>query len=88
MSWSVSSKGLNEKVAEDVSKQFDQAANIYKGTEEEKDVLSAKDRCLQLLRDLKPDEYANGVEVDCSGSRQGGFGGQFQVKVYRTRIVV
>jgi hypothetical protein len=69
MSWSITMMGTREKVREACDSEFDKSAKAYAGQEEEKDVLSAKERCLSAIDSLKLDEFGNAVSVRCSGSR-------------------
>jgi hypothetical protein len=74
MSWSVLKMGTREKVRLAVEADFDKHARSYEGTEEERDLIAAKERVLSAIDatsvagdSYSPDGY--GVSVDCSGTR-------------------
>lgn len=56
MSWSVAANGEKEEVRKMISNQFDVSINTYKGTEEEQDVIAAKERVLSLIDAMVPDK--------------------------------
>jgi len=74
MSWSVSSVGTREDVKKNAAEWFDTAAMNYKGTEEEKDIMTAKERALSVVDEIDlntytPDGQPMLVNVYCYGSR-------------------
>lgn len=76
MSWSVSASGKDKaQVRDEAAARFDQAALNYKGTEEEKDIVQAKERALSMLDELDltidvgPGDPPWAANVYCYGSR-------------------
>jgi hypothetical protein len=71
MSWSIDVTGSKSDVAEKVTNQLDKIAERYKGNEEGKDVLVAKERILAIVQavDLPASGFGpNVVHVKAAGS--------------------
>lgn len=81
MSWSVNKRGSKDEVIAYANTGFDAAAAQYKGTEEETDVILAKERALSLIATAKPDEARPIVSLSAYGSRSVGWGGSIHVEV-------
>lgn len=93
MSWSVNRIGSKEKVREAVVVELDRAAASYAGKEEEKDVLTAKERILSAIEelDMSPDPYVAGstsaVQVSANGSRSG-YSATISIHVQRVALLI
>lgn len=68
MSWSVNKMGDKDKVRAACVEEFEKCANRYTGTDEERDILAARERVLSCLDAMTLDP-GFGVKVECSGSR-------------------
>lgn len=82
MSWSLKVQGTKSEIKNKAAVEFDRAAKMYEGQEEEKDVLAVKERMLVEVEQfpdnvLAPDSVApNGYDVTvyAYGSRTAGQG--------------
>lgn len=93
MSWFVQSIGLKDAVRKDVEQQFAKQLESYKpDTEEGKDIVACRDRCLQMIDAIVVEEFANGLDVKASGSRvssaYGGMSGSMSVTVNRIHFAI
>lgn len=69
MSWSTSKMGTKAEVKDAVLADLDICAKGYAGTEEEKDILLAKERLASAIDGFTSDA----IQVDASGSRGSGW---------------
>lgn len=96
MSWSIEVTGTKAGAAKKVSEGLDKIAANYKGQEEAKDVLAAKERILSLIAaaDLTSDGYAdwNVVIVKAGGSHsvsaKGIMNASMQLSVVRSSVAL